>query len=116
MNFSRVAVLVRESHLPNSFSRNLHCLPILIAGISSHSAHRQTVLADTPSHFATAAVVISGSRFKDNFSISQSLFGFMEWEACIFPLATSRTIGCFPPVRENTGLTGCSQPRLAFSF
>jgi hypothetical protein len=49
------------SHSRSSLSRNLHCRPILIAGISLHSAHRQTVRGAMPSHFATAAVVRSGS-------------------------------------------------------
>src|SRR5262249_13729111 len=44
-----------------SLSRNLHCRPILRAGISLHSAQRQTVRGAIPSHFATAAVVRSGS-------------------------------------------------------
>ena len=51
-----------SSHLANSLSRNLHWRPILIAGISLHSAHRQRVLVETPSHFETAAVVSNGSR------------------------------------------------------
>src|SRR5262245_1200638 len=50
-----------SSHSRNSLSRNRHCLPILSAGISPHSAQRQRVRVDTPSHLDTAAVVSSGS-------------------------------------------------------
>ena len=55
-----------SSHSRNSPSRNLHCRPILMAGISLHSAQRHSVRVATPSHFATAAVVRSGSRLDDD--------------------------------------------------
>lgn len=55
-----------SSHSLNSPSRNLHCRPILMAGISLHSAQRHSVRVATPSHFATAAVVRSGSRLDDD--------------------------------------------------
>jgi hypothetical protein len=53
----------------NSSCRNLHCRPTLIAGISLHSARRQTARVDIPSHRATAAVLSSISGFDRNFSM-----------------------------------------------
>ena len=44
-----------------------------MAGISWHSAQKQMVLDETPSHFATAAVLRSGSRFCKNFSMVRTL-------------------------------------------
>ena len=74
LNFNPGATFVLANHSPNSPSRNRHCLPILIAGISRHSAQRQIVLGETPSHFATAAVVRSGSRTWFSFSIVRRIF------------------------------------------
>src|SRR5207245_5734280 len=48
-------------HRFTSSSRNRHWRPTLIAGISPHSAQKQTVRADTPNHRATAAVDKRGS-------------------------------------------------------
>ena len=50
-----------STHCRISLSRNLHCLPILRAGISPHSAQRQRVRVETPSHLDTSAVVSNGS-------------------------------------------------------
>src|ERR1051326_2743860 len=62
------------SHADNSPSRNRHCRPIVIAGNSLPAAHRQIVRVDTPSHLATAAVVRSGSRLDNNFSMTIGTF------------------------------------------
>jgi hypothetical protein len=59
-----------RSHSHNSPSRNLHWRPILIAGISLHSAHRHTVRGAIPSHCATAAVVRNDSRFDSDLFMS----------------------------------------------
>jgi hypothetical protein len=64
-----LAALGFRNHSNNSPSRNLHCLPILMAGISLHSAHRHIVRGATPSHFATAAVVRNDSRLGNDFSM-----------------------------------------------
>src|SRR5215471_20953945 len=50
-----------------------------MAGISLHSAHRQSVRVETPSHFDTAAVLRRGSRIED-FSIGLSLL--VECQVC----------------------------------
>ena len=74
-SFFTLAALGLSNQFESSRSRNLHCLPIRIAGISLHSAQRHSVLVETPSHLATAAVVISGSRLDDaSFSISLAFF------------------------------------------
>jgi hypothetical protein len=57
------------SHSRNSSCRNLHCRPTLIAGISLHSARRQTARVEIPSHRATAAVVNSISGLDRNLSM-----------------------------------------------
>ena len=68
---SRLVLPARAAcnHSRNSSCRNLHCRPTLIAGISLHSAHRQTARVEMPSHLATAAVVNSISEFDSNFSM-----------------------------------------------
>jgi len=58
-----------RSHSPSSSCRNRHWRPTLIAGISLHSAQRQTARVDIPSHFATAAVVNNGSKLDNDFAI-----------------------------------------------
>ena len=50
-----------SSHSDTSSARNLHWRPTLIAGITLHSAHRQTARVEIPSQFATMAVVRRGS-------------------------------------------------------
>jgi hypothetical protein len=67
-----------RSHSHNSPSRNRHWRPILMAGISLHSAHRQTVRGAMPNHFATAAVVKNGSRFDNTFCMVVLGFGSGE--------------------------------------
>ncbi len=68
-DFTRSAACECSSHCPSSCFRNLHCRPTLIAGISLHSAQRQTARVDIPSHFATAAVVSNGSKLDNDFPI-----------------------------------------------
>jgi hypothetical protein len=52
---------VVSSHRRISSSRKRHCLPIFSAGISPHSAQKQTVRGDIPNHRATVAVERNGS-------------------------------------------------------
>src|SRR5262245_41100354 len=47
---------VVSSHRRISSSRKRHCRPSFIAGISPHSAQKQTVRGDIPNHRATVAV------------------------------------------------------------
>jgi hypothetical protein len=81
-------------HSRNSPSRNLHCRPILRAGISLHSAQRQSVRVATPSHFATAAVVRSGSRLDDGFCIG--FIGFGKSRRCSLRKCLTSTQGHLP--------------------
>src|SRR5262245_28617770 len=50
-----------SSQRRSSSSRKRHCRPTFSAGISPHSAQKQTVRVEIPSHRATAAVERKGS-------------------------------------------------------
>jgi hypothetical protein len=71
-----------SSHCCKSLLRNRHCLPILSAGISRHSAQRHRVRVDTPNHLATAAVVSNGSDRDDDstFSLSRPTAHSRLWQ------------------------------------